>query len=326
VTHAVIHIGANKTGSTTLQRKLFPRAPGLLYLGEDCDRYQEHRETLDSLVWDDDLYYRRDAAVRLFEAYRREAGDRTFVYSNEDIMRSRVPAQCARRLKTLLPDAHVLLVVRNQLSAVQSWYASHGAYLRNVPRRYWRRYVSFDEWMDYCTMFPAYSPLAGFMYHEIAGLYAGLFGRDRVHILLYEDFVERPDRFIAQLCSVLRLDPQVAAALIAGARERPRNTRRRLRYHRFRSSFLWTVSLRSLIPGASTLARAWNAFLAAGPPVDDVLTPYWRDRIIALYADDNGRLARDFALPLASLGYPCERPDVVGSPDRLAATRPVAVP
>lgn len=45
---AIIHIGANKTGSTTLQRCLFSKTDKLVYLGEDCKDYISYKDILNS--------------------------------------------------------------------------------------------------------------------------------------------------------------------------------------------------------------------------------------------------------------------------------------
>ena len=156
----LIHIGGNKTASTSLQRRLFAKHPGIQYLGEDCEGYTELRTILDSLVADDDSHFNFETAKELFSGrFNVRNKDATCVYSNEDIMTSFLPSVCAARLKALLPDAHVVMVIRNQLSVWPSWYANHGAYLKNVPRRYWKQHVGFDEWLDYCFSFPTRTPL-----------------------------------------------------------------------------------------------------------------------------------------------------------------------
>ena len=303
----VVHIGANKTASTTFQRALFARSPRIAYLGEDCAGYPEYRECLDSLVSDDDLHYRAGDVKAVFARALAARADRTLVYSNEDIMRSRVPTLCARRIRELLPDAEILMVTRNQLTAVPSWYVNHGAYLKGVPRRYWRRYVSFDEWMSYCIAFPNYSPLDGFFYHRFAELYASLFGRERVHVLLYEDFVTDRDRFIKEFCAILGVDAGEATQLLADSHERRRYTMRAHRYHRFRSWCLPGRRLTRWVPGGGALSRMWWRHLDAGPPADGFVSEAWGARIADLYRADNSKLADEYGLPMREHGYPLVR-------------------
>jgi hypothetical protein len=302
--YAVIHIGANKTGSTTLQRSVFPYNEGLVYMGEDGKGYEGYRDIVDSLVSDDDIYFRFEEARRLFDEFLARAEGKTFLYSNEDIMTSRTPTLCARRLHQLLPDAQIVVVVRNQLTAIPSWYANHGAYLRHVPRSYWRRYVSFDSWMEYCTSFVKYSPIDGFFYHRIVNLYASLFGRENIHILLYEDFIQRPEHFVEELCRILRIDARDALERLTGRRERRRSTARELRYHRFRDGFFRNTSFSRYLPFGKTLKKGLASYLQKGPPADGFMSAAWRERIIELYQDDNSRLAREYDLPLGAHGYP----------------------
>lgn len=305
MTCSIIHIGANKSGSTTLQRCLFSHSPNLVYVGEDGPGYDGYKEIVNSLVSDDDIYYMAEEAEALFASHRSRSQGKTFLYSNEDIMTSRIPVLCARRLQALLPDAKILAVVRNQLTAVPSWYANHGAYLRHVPRRYWHRYVSFDEWMDYCTTFIKYSPIDGFFYHRILNLYASLFGKENVHVLLYEDFIYQKESFVKALCQILGIeDHQEALKRLDGPRERRRNTGRELRYHRFRSGFFRDVSLSGFLPGGKHIKRLWTKFLEAGPPADGFMSDEWKEKIAALYREDNTRLAEAFGLPLERYRYP----------------------
>jgi len=207
-------------------------------------------------------------------------------------------------LHDLVPGAGILAVVRNQLTAIPSWYANHGAYLRHVPRCYWHRYVSFDAWMDYCTTFRKYSPIDGFFYHRILDVYASLFGKDHIHVLLYEDFIHQRETFMKNLCQILRIDDRDALQRLGGQRERRRNTGRELQYHRFRSSFFRDVSFSRYLPGGARLKRAWLKFLESGPPADGFMSDDWREKIAVLYREDNSRLAEAFGLSLDRYGYP----------------------
>jgi hypothetical protein len=300
----VIHIGANKTASTTLQRCLFAKSNDLVYLGEDCVGYEKYRDTLNSLVSDDDIHFSYEFARELFHNFVSSSGEKTALYSNEDIMTSRVPTQCAHRLKEFLPDAEIMIVIRNQLTAIPSMYANHGAYLKMVPRRYWRRYVPFDDWMDYCMTFIKYSALDSFFYHRILDLYSSLFGKKNIHILLYEDLVNNKEKFVTDLCRILRIEAKEVSTLLSGQRERRRNTIRELRYHQFRSRFLWGRSISRYLPYGEVLSRKWRNFLEKGGPANGFMPDYGRSRISELYKEDNLKLSQDYHLPLKEYEYP----------------------
>ena len=300
----VIHIGGNKAASTTLQRHLFTRHSGLHYVGEDAAGYDEYSTVVNSLINDDDLYFCDEKASRLFDEQLRADPGKTFVYSSEDIMTSRVPSMCARRLRDLLPDAHVLLIIRNQFTAIPSFYANHGAYLKPAPPRYFRKFVEFDDWMSYCMMFMPYSPLGCFRYDRFVTLFGNLFGREKVHILMFEDFLKDKPAFMRRLSEILDIDPDEAIKLVGDGQERKRSTRRMLRYHRLRSRFFWRVSLSRTIPGGQMLRRAWHNYLAGGAGAANLLTDGWREKITGIYGPGNAALAREFGLPMREYGYP----------------------
>ena len=298
-----IHIGANKTASTTLQRSLFAQMGSIQYLGEDGVGYSDVIDDIWSLVNDDDFHYNAQRLAAIF-AQQLSLGDgKTFVFSNEDIMRSRTPSLCAYRLHDLVEDAQIIVVIRNQLTAVPSWYVNHGAFLRDVPPSYWRRYVSFDDWMSYCLQFLNYSPLDGFFYNEIIQLYEGVFGAGRIHVFLFEEFVQDRKRFLRGFCDLLAVDPDEARGLLAGRHERKRLTQRQFNAHRWRERLLCGCSV-PFADGSTWAAVKWRSFLEGGPPVDDCLTEGWRREVFDLYSAGNRQLAKRHHLPLVDFGYP----------------------
>lgn len=217
-------------------------------------------------------------------------------------MSTRVPSLCARRLHELLPDAQILVVIRNQLTSVPSWYANHGAYLKMVPRRYWRRYVSFDDWMNYCFEFIKYSPLDSYFYYRILGLYEKLFGKENIHILFYEDFIRNTKQFIIDLCGILEIDAEEASRLLEGKRERRRNSMREFRYHKF-TGYMGGKDLISYLPGEK-LKQMCRRFLEGGPPAGGFMTDYWQNKIEELYGKDNLMLMKEYNVDLKKYGYP----------------------
>jgi len=261
----VIHIGANKSASTTLQRHLFSKCEDIVYVGEDCERYEENKKMLDSLVSDDSCNFSYVKTKQMMDQYLKQVDSQTFLYSNEDVMTSRVPSQCRDRLFHLLPDSKILLIMRNQFDAIISWYANHGAYLKQVPRRYWRKHVEFDEWMNYCLEFFTYSPLTSFLYHKHLALYASSFGKENIRILLFEDFIHNKDKFLEQLTNLLQISKTKAEALIHNKHERPRSSQKK---HNI------------------------------------ILSKEWKDKIRQIYAEDNHRVMQQYGVDLHQYNYP----------------------
>ena len=105
-------------------------------------------------------------------------------FSNEDIVTSRFLTQSAKRLKDLLPNSTVVLSIRSQFSALQSWYISHGSKLKLVPRGYWNKFVSCNDWFNYIFEFNKLSitphqnsPLEAMNYKKIYDVFSKHFER-----------------------------------------------------------------------------------------------------------------------------------------------------
>lgn len=302
----VIHIGANKTASTTFQRALFRHHSELHYMGEDGEDYASYRGIVNAMVNDDDLHFPENRCRELFQKRLAGSLDKTFLYSNEDVMTSRTPSLCAQRLKSFIPDAKVLLVIRNQNTALPSFYANHGAFLKPAPPSYFRRHVSFDDWMSFQTqpMFIKYGALASYYYNRLLSVYADLFGEENVHVLMFEEFIEDKQSFVGKLCQVLEINAEEAMQLLSGRHERQRMTSRMLTYNRFRSSFFWGVRFSGYLPGGEKLVNAFQRFLESGASAKVDIPNEWREKIVELYGEDNKALAKRYNLPLEKYGYP----------------------
>jgi len=300
----VIHIGGNKTASTALQRRLFAKHPHLRYLGEDCDGYEKLRPLLDSLAADDDSHFDSQAARRVFADRFDVSGEATCIFSNEDIMTSTLPSVCASRLKVLAPEAEVVMVIRNQLTTWPSWYANHGAYLKNVPRRFWRRHVGLEEWLDFCFTFPKRTPVEAMNYERFFTIFQEHFSSSRIHVLLYEDLLTDPTSYYKQWGHLLGIPYQDVLAYMANHIERRRNTGRQMIYDRW-------VSKLSVIPGLQTANSVMlrsvpgvKDWLDNGPPAQIKLPEVWIRQISDYYRSSNANLAKITGLDLTRHGYP----------------------
>ena len=289
----IIHIGANKTASTLLQRRLFACHPTIAYLGEDCRDYGTLRPLLETLIQKDDSFYDEEGTRELFEKTAAESGRSAMVFSSEDILTSRHPSVCAARLGRLMPSATVVLVLRNQLTTWPSWYINHGAYLKGVPRRYWRRHVGFAEWLEYCFEFPDQTPVEAMNYRRHMEIFSRVFGADHLKVLLYEDLIGSPADYHAQWGGILGLPGSEVERCLQGKRERPRLTQRRYLFDR------WSAALPSAL--VKPLAGSW---LDGGRPADVALPPEWVGRIRAFYAPGNREIEEATGLYLSHHGYP----------------------
>ena len=117
-----LHIGGNKTGSTLLQQKLFSQHPQIAYLGEDCKNFEQIKTAFNYFIHEDDCENISNKILELFTITDKRK--KVFVFSSEDIMGSRHPSLVARRFKSIMPNAKVAMVIRNQITALSSWYVT----------------------------------------------------------------------------------------------------------------------------------------------------------------------------------------------------------
>lgn len=301
----LIHIGGNKTASTLLQRRLFSKHSAIRYLGEDCEGYSDLRPLLNSLVSDDDSHFDFARAKEVFaDRFAPSDHDAICVYSNEDIMTSPLPSVCAARLKELMPEAEIVMVIRNQLTTWPSWYANHGAYLKQVPRSYWRKHVTLDEWLEYCFSFPNQTPVEAMNYDRYYEIFSEQFGPDRVRVLIYEDLLADPDAYYRQWAALLRISEQSVQQYVATHVERARNSARRMHYDRWSSRLSWVPGLSSMQALILSSFKPVSAWLDAGPAATVDLPEAWIARISNYYHESNTKLAERTRLDLGSYGYP----------------------
>lgn len=301
----IIHIGGNKTGSTTLQRRLFSKHPQIRYLGEDCEAYGELKTLLDGLVSDDDSYYDSAKIKKIFsERFGAVKNAVTCVFSNEDIMTSPMPSVCAARLKELLPDAKIVMVLRNQMTVWPSWYVNHGAYLKSVPRRYWRKHVSFEEWLDYCFTFPKQTPVEAMNYEKFFKIFRKEFPESQIHVLLYEDLIANPKAYYKQWAGILEIGEQDVLSYVGNHVERRRYSQRRMVYDRWVSRLSVVPGFRASQEAVLRLVPALKRWLESGAPAKAELPESWKNRIWKYYCQTNASLAEMTGLDLACHGYP----------------------
>ena len=301
---AVIHIGANKTASTTLQRCLFARHPDLHYVGEDGEGYQDYYPVMADLLWSDEIFWNERKARAFFSEQLKRAAGKTFVFSSEDIMMSPIASSCGRRLRALICNADILIIIRNQLQALASFYASHGAFLSPAPKTHYKRYVPMEYWLEYHDNITKYGPFESFDYWNFSMFFEGLFGENKVKILMFEDFVQKREKFYEELAQILGLKSVDMPRYLNGAHERKRHTWRTHQYTKFRSSFLWNRSLTGVVPGGVHLRRRLQQFMENGAPISVELPLSWQHRLAERYAEGNVKLAKKFGLPLAEYNYP----------------------
>lgn len=222
----VIHVGLQKTASTYLQDLFFPRLNNVAYIGRP---YTQENYAFNSLQYADNSLYTTSVIREEFDRIENKmpkgypilisdelfSGFPFYNYINRGVI--------AERLSKVVPDAEIILFLRNQINLIMSlynqyvkigWVDNHldESFLyrpgTGFPLEMWiegkRGYNTKKKFINNRAIF---SP-EHFRYSKLYSLYSKLFRK--VHVFLYEDFQ------IDQKTCLLRLSSLLSTELPAG--------------------------------------------------------------------------------------------------------------
>lgn len=230
----VLHVGLPKTGTTSLQKGVFPYLPGIRYLGKGLPS-GESRGYLTAalgtavgrvLYEDSVLSINRPTPSESLARAVSEAspGPGRVLLSAEEFVHpsTRDVGLVAERLSEALPDAHILLTVRSQTTYLMSWWAHvgrAGKYLhrgRRFAPTAWRN-LTPEEWWSQVGSSPLNDMDRILNQFAVWQEYFDLFG-GRVTVLPMEWLSLDPERYAASLAAVLGCQASAVRGRLAGAR------------------------------------------------------------------------------------------------------------
>ena len=248
----VIHIGANKAGSTTLQRALFARHPEVLSLGkpEPVPEAQRAIEaTLEACDSREQIKRPFDGDLRqMWQQAIASAGERVPVFSREELIRfyfygAPDPERLPKAVLKMTGPLRVVMVVRHQVKLIESLYI-HKANSSNF-RTAEKWIAGQPEWFAY-----------GYRFCEIAEAWARVVGEENVGVFLFEELVNDSDAFAKRLCNFIGIDAQIGMQLLSKRHENVRKSERTQNYARLRSAFFPEISFGSVLPAPLRRAMA----------------------------------------------------------------------
>jgi hypothetical protein len=184
VTSPIIHIGFHKTATSWFQSAVYPQITSHRLIDRDLVR----ATFMHSSAFEFDPGKAR-AALEL------NAGLPPPLICEEELSgilhigaaSTYIAKEVAQRLHATLPDAQIVIFVREQVDAAASWYLQ---YLKEGGTALPRRYLFPDEYVYPGRLMLFKTARFHFSQLDYAGLirtYDGLFGEDRVHVYAYED-------------------------------------------------------------------------------------------------------------------------------------------
>lgn len=306
----VLHIGLPKTGTTTLQKAVFPHLAGVLYAGKRIPGYDFIAPALASAIAatiaHDSIGVDPVPELRsAIAAQRAHASSDTLLISTESFAHPAATDMgvVAARLAAAVPEARILITLRAQDALALSWYRSHGRfaqYLFTQKRESERIRASLSQraWWNMVTRTPSSGFLAMMNFDAIEACYARLFAA-RVTVLPIE-WMQRGDaRYAEVLGRVLEVASSRCAQLLQGAHENRGLSRREVLV----GKALGLIGLRADFLEHRSRS-VFRGFLARGASADQTLHAEIAHGLRSQCAQGNARLAARTGVDLAALGYP----------------------
>jgi hypothetical protein len=207
----------------------------------------------------------------------------------------------AERLKQVFGDVKVILMIREQIAALESLYLWELRNLarprENLPIRPFDAYV--ERQMQDWNSFTAQSSLMTYDYGQLAKHYVKIFGRDNVGVFLFEELAKSPNDFLRNFHRFMDINC-TSTVMLDGKKENARLTTWQFAYW-YATRYLTPYPINWLLE--RTIPQKWLRLLEKGPPMVARLSEAWRNRLESLYAPGNQFLVQEFGLPLGIYGY-----------------------
>lgn len=283
-----IHVGYPKTATTWLQVRVFPAHSGISYQNADAVFGELLRSTAPEtrIRGEVDALRSRTELPVLFSL---EALIGMFLPSPAEGNDHRNPHDIATSLKRIVPDAHILITIREQADLIESTYLHYifGGY--TAPPK---QAMSDQAWND-----------AFLDFDRLVQTYEDLFGAEKVWVGVYEELKARPLAFLDSLFGFMGVQPVDLEPSALTARDNVGT-----------STFMFwlTRTFNSVWPNRLQMKPSWNAFsLRTFKRLDKLLGgrkpgSRWRTEgviDVSAYAAGNRALNRKRQLHLEDYGY-----------------------
>jgi hypothetical protein len=221
-----------------------------------------------------------------------------------------LPKTVAERIKAVMPNAQIVVFLREQAAAIAAAYAQ---YVRSGGTRSLAAYLGAQHRTEGALSHWYKAPffdLAHFDYQGLLDHFASLFGRSAVHVFLNEVLSRDPRDFAARFAERLNLEVDLEA-LDFSPRNRslsPAGIALMRWLNLFTPQSVVDKTCLAPIPGWYR-RRWWIARAVLGARIESIATPEQRlgqsaaNEIRERFSRSNLRLAHEWALPLEDFGY-----------------------
>lgn len=302
---AIVHLGYHKTATTWLQAQVFPRATSHDFI--------PRRTVQEAFLAPAGLHFSPEQAAQVLGLRER---DRPVLLSEENLsgyihnggLHGFLAPEMARRIKAVLPDARIVVFIRNQFDVCRASYAQYvsGGGTWGAPR-YFETARHVRGALTRPWKAPAFE-FEHFEYDRLVAHYDALFGADRVHVYPYEWLHDR-----GALLARLSGDLGLALEDLPAGDARANRSLGGIGMAVMRKVNLFTrqsvVNKDRIVdlPGGQVLRHGAKWLVSRLPGLNRGparLPDRLRQRIAEHYPQSNQRLLALRDLPLGELGYP----------------------
>lgn len=191
----LIHIGYHKTGTTWFQRQFYPHVRNFEYFF--------NRKLIRDTILNSDYYYYNPLKAR--EKIGMDFSKDVIICEENIVNGVResvlINVAMAERIYNTFPDGEIIVFIRNQLDRLVSTYLY---YLFENGGTYGpKKFIEKSHGLPYQK---GDINLQNLEYHFLIEHYKKLFGNDKVHVFLYEEFAENNELFLNKYSNLLQLD------------------------------------------------------------------------------------------------------------------------
>lgn len=300
VKKTIFHIGFHKTGTTWFQNYYYPFVTNASYI---------------NAINTKDIFVDKNAFDTNYENLKLIDDSNTLIFCHEELsgnihtggMNAYVTKGIANRIKSIYPDAKIIIFIRNQIDMIASCYSQYvqeggtysvERYLHHLDyKRYWRAPLfSFEH----------------FNYYNVIEYYSNIFGKSNIFIFLYEDFENNINEFIISFEKQLKIHSNWASKSRLNVRYRTvPMALARLRNIFCRNDVLYKYYFCNLpIPGllkkSNKLLRYLNRYRIFGRVVnsEELLGLSTVQYIKSYYSESNQKLCKKFDIDFKKYKYP----------------------
>jgi len=184
----IAHIGFYKTGTTTLQKQVFPKLKKTTFYG-----FKEGIEQFYEVMFFDDLYYDEQKHIDFFAALSEK---KSVLFSLEALsgfsyfIGSANRSMIAHRLYNI-GFKKIIITIRSQPNAIESTYKE---YIKNGGVLTFKKYFNKDK-----KIVAKYFGYTQFEYWQLIKLYGTLFGKENVCVLPLEFFTHNKKGYLQKI-------------------------------------------------------------------------------------------------------------------------------